>query len=185
MAISRKEWEDIKRRHGYKCAICGESKERLTKDHIRPIPRGGTDTADNIQPLCRSCNARKSNRTQGEYDDGIDLGFRPRYYSSGAKLRTYQIKLSDEEYERVKHFAQREGRVDTDYMRCAVLRAADADEVREAGKMRHIVKWKNGEIEILEGCSIDDAMIKAGYFSEYSHMWPVHAVEFWAELGRF
>jgi 5-methylcytosine-specific restriction protein A len=31
----------------------------LTGDHIQPLARGGTSTADNVQVLCRQCNARK------------------------------------------------------------------------------------------------------------------------------
>lgn len=46
---------------GGKCAECG-STERITRDHIVPLTRGGSDHIDNIQPLCRSCNTSKRNR---------------------------------------------------------------------------------------------------------------------------
>ena len=32
---------------------------RLEIDHIHPLARGGTNKLDNLQVLCRSCNARK------------------------------------------------------------------------------------------------------------------------------
>jgi len=55
------EWEEIKERQNYKCAICGEEKP-LQRDHIIPLSKGGGLTKSNIQGLCNSCNARKGNR---------------------------------------------------------------------------------------------------------------------------
>jgi 5-methylcytosine-specific restriction endonuclease McrA len=52
------EWQDLKRNHNFRCAICGQKKP-LTKDHIIPLSEGGTDGIDNIQPLCRNCNSKK------------------------------------------------------------------------------------------------------------------------------
>ena len=40
------------------CANCGTS-HGLEYDHIQKYSHGGANTADNIQMLCRSCNARK------------------------------------------------------------------------------------------------------------------------------
>jgi hypothetical protein len=36
--------------------------ERLTEDHIMPLKHGGFNFIENIQPLCRSCNARKNDK---------------------------------------------------------------------------------------------------------------------------
>lgn len=48
-------------RDGWRCVHCGSTK-RLTLDHIYPWSRGGPDTEDNLQTLCRSCNSRKGAR---------------------------------------------------------------------------------------------------------------------------
>jgi hypothetical protein len=48
-------------RDGWRCVQCG-SIEDLTIDHIYPWILGGTDTADNLQTLCRPCNCRKGAR---------------------------------------------------------------------------------------------------------------------------
>ena len=56
-----KEWKIIVEKHKGRCAIC-KKKKKLTKDHIKPLSKGGTNTIDNIQPLCQPCNAKKGNR---------------------------------------------------------------------------------------------------------------------------
>ena len=55
------EWEQKIKEFNNRCAICG-GKKKLTKDHIIPLSKGGTDDIDNIQPLCRSCNSKKSDK---------------------------------------------------------------------------------------------------------------------------
>jgi 5-methylcytosine-specific restriction endonuclease McrA len=60
------QWDAICEHYGNICLCCGESK-KLTIDHIIPLSRNGTHTADNIQPLCHSCNARKGNRHMTDY----------------------------------------------------------------------------------------------------------------------
>ena len=54
------EWEELKKRFHYKCSHC-KKKVKLTRDHIIPITKGGTNDIDNIQPLCQPCNSRKFN----------------------------------------------------------------------------------------------------------------------------
>ena len=54
------EWKAIKDSCGNVCIFCG-SNEKLTKDHIIPLSKGGSDYIENIQPLCKSCNSKKHN----------------------------------------------------------------------------------------------------------------------------
>lgn len=44
-----------------KCLCCGKV-VKLEADHVIPIVQGGTNDISNIQPLCRSCNASKSDK---------------------------------------------------------------------------------------------------------------------------
>lgn len=48
-------------RDGFTCLHCGDV-ESLTLDHIYPYSRGGEDTLENLQTLCRPCNSRKGAR---------------------------------------------------------------------------------------------------------------------------
>lgn len=55
---TKQEWRQVMQRDGWKCLRCGLTK-RLTKDHIVPIAKGGSNDASNLQTLCRQCNSAK------------------------------------------------------------------------------------------------------------------------------
>lgn len=59
--ITGDEWKEIKNRYGNKCLRCG-TYENISIDHVIPVSKGGTNTADNIQPLCRKCNSIKGTK---------------------------------------------------------------------------------------------------------------------------
>lgn len=61
------DFEEICNEYGNKCLCCGQSKIDLTRDHIIPFENGGSDSKENIQPLCRSCNSKKGNRHFTDY----------------------------------------------------------------------------------------------------------------------
>lgn len=46
-----------------KCKRCGRE-EDLEFDHIIPVAKGGSNTENNIELLCKSCNRKKSDRIQ-------------------------------------------------------------------------------------------------------------------------
>ena len=48
----------------HRCQYCGRAAENL--DHVTPRSRGGDHTWENVVAACRSCNARKGNRTPSE-----------------------------------------------------------------------------------------------------------------------
>ena len=55
---TEQEWQAKLAEFGGRCAHCG-STENISRDHIVPLARGGTDLIENIQPLCLPCNGRK------------------------------------------------------------------------------------------------------------------------------
>jgi 5-methylcytosine-specific restriction endonuclease McrA len=61
-SFTAEEWQDLCERYDYRCLCCGEQK-KLEADHVIPLTKGGTSNIDNIQCLCRSCNARKGAKT--------------------------------------------------------------------------------------------------------------------------
>ncbi len=58
-ALSAEQWQEILAAYGYRCAYCRAKPRRLTIDHITPLSKGGSHTASNVVPACRSCNAHK------------------------------------------------------------------------------------------------------------------------------
>lgn len=59
-------------RDRYRCQYCGRSaaelkpREGLTRDHLIPLSRGGTNDWSNVVTACAPCNTRKANRLPEE-----------------------------------------------------------------------------------------------------------------------
>ena len=62
--FTAQQWESLKEFYDFTCLCCRrrEPEIELTHDHVKPLTMGGTHTADNSQPLCRSCNSQKHNK---------------------------------------------------------------------------------------------------------------------------
>jgi 5-methylcytosine-specific restriction endonuclease McrA len=70
------QWLNLRKLCGEKCVSCKEAKP-LTVDHIVPLSEGGSNTIDNIQPLCKSCNSSKLKKVKD---------YRPRFKDNGHRL---------------------------------------------------------------------------------------------------
>ncbi len=59
---------ELFRRDKHTCLYCGNQlhDSLLTRDHIKPLSRGGRDNWRNVITACRRCNTRKGNRTPEE-----------------------------------------------------------------------------------------------------------------------
>jgi 5-methylcytosine-specific restriction endonuclease McrA len=64
-SYTAEEWRNLCACYNFTCLACGRSEPeiQLTPDHIVPLARGGTNSIDNIQPLCKRCNQSKNART--------------------------------------------------------------------------------------------------------------------------
>ena len=62
-SITLEQWEDLKIKYGNICLCCGKHDVPLTLDHIVPLSKGGINTIENAQPLCRPCNGGKRDKT--------------------------------------------------------------------------------------------------------------------------
>ncbi|MBI2332163.1 MAG: HNH endonuclease [Chloroflexi bacterium] len=61
---TEQEWQKLKARYNSTCLCCGkkEPEIKLTRDHVIPLTQGGSDSIDNVQPLCARCNSKKNNK---------------------------------------------------------------------------------------------------------------------------
>ncbi|WP_374013578.1 HNH endonuclease [Pseudoxanthomonas koreensis] len=52
-------------RDAHLCLYCGRqfARPHLTRDHVKPLSRGGRDVWENVVTACVQCNSRKSDRT--------------------------------------------------------------------------------------------------------------------------
>lgn len=60
--LTKQEWREILEYFDHRCAYCLEKLERPTVEHVIPLSRGGTHTANNVVPACQPCNSRKNDR---------------------------------------------------------------------------------------------------------------------------
>lgn len=63
--ITAQEERELFEKYNYTCINpnCPDTSQPITLDHIVPLARGGTNTIENAQPLCRSCNSSKGTKT--------------------------------------------------------------------------------------------------------------------------
>jgi 5-methylcytosine-specific restriction endonuclease McrA len=90
---TKDEWEAMRLFFG-ECVKCG-NKEDLVKDHITPIYQGGSDGLENLQPLCRKCNASKgadSTDYRSIYCDKNDCEMPTTYFKTPAIKERKEIK---------------------------------------------------------------------------------------------
>lgn len=59
--LTVKDWQSVLSLYGDRCLACGA--DDVTIDHIIPVSQGGSNTVDNVQPLCGACNAKKATKT--------------------------------------------------------------------------------------------------------------------------
>lgn len=62
-SFTNTEWVDLCNQYDNLCLCCKLPGLDLTADHVIPLSRGGSNTIDNIQPLCGSCNSKKHTKT--------------------------------------------------------------------------------------------------------------------------
>lgn len=61
-SYTQTEWLWLCALYDHRCVRCGVDGS-LSVDHVVPLSKGGRNTIDNLQPLCRSCNSRKHTQT--------------------------------------------------------------------------------------------------------------------------
>lgn len=57
------QWKALCAQYGNRCLNCGDTDAELCIDHIKHFSDGGTNSINNIQPLCRRCNSKKWKQT--------------------------------------------------------------------------------------------------------------------------
>ena len=59
--LKPKQWKELLSFYNNVCLACGSDKN-ITIDHVIPLILGGQHTINNVQPLCKSCNSKKSTK---------------------------------------------------------------------------------------------------------------------------
>jgi 5-methylcytosine-specific restriction endonuclease McrA len=56
--FTKQQWLELLEACGHRCLACGGA-ENVSVDHVIPLSLGGSNTIENIQPLCATCNSLK------------------------------------------------------------------------------------------------------------------------------
>ena len=69
-SFNKKDKEFLYERQKQKCNGCkrGLPMDVLHVDHVRAFSKGGSDKPSNLQLLCGTCNGKKSNGTQAQFE---------------------------------------------------------------------------------------------------------------------
>jgi len=77
-SFTTEEWGKLKKKYGYKCAICGKKEpfknqyyKFLEQDHIIPLIKKGSSFIENIQPTCHKCNCLKMDKIDISYNNVV------------------------------------------------------------------------------------------------------------------
>jgi hypothetical protein len=91
-------------RDGYVCAYCKKKHNHrlLTRDHIIPLSKGGTDSWTNIVTACMDCNAKKSDKTLAEAK--LSLHNTPTVVSKAKELLLTNKAMLEEQRELLKNY---------------------------------------------------------------------------------
>ena len=102
---------ELFRRDRQMCAYCGDSFHflRLTRDHIKPVSRGGLDTWMNVVTACRHCNGVKRNRTPEE--SGVELRYAPYVPNKAEYLILTNRKILSDQMEFLRQHVSASSRV--------------------------------------------------------------------------
>lgn len=72
---TKEEWTLKIQQYNSKCFYCGKKTNKLTKDHVVPKSRGGSNNIDNIVPSCWPCNYTKRAKSVELFKEGVTLKF--------------------------------------------------------------------------------------------------------------
>ena len=97
------------RRDSYMCLYCGDYlwECELTRDHVIPVSRGGTDTWENVVTACRECNHYKADKLLDEI--GMTLLAVPYAPNRAEGLILQNREILGDQMEFLKGFAKRRG----------------------------------------------------------------------------
>ncbi len=102
------------KRDAYLCLYCGHNfpARELSRDHIRPTSRGGSDEWRNLATACRRCNNHKAGRTPEQADmQLVAIPFVPSYaeyiYLKGRRILADQMEFLKAHFPRSSPLLQR------------------------------------------------------------------------------
>src|SRR6266404_2678548 len=78
-SFTYQEFRSLCKRFGYRCLCCKKAEAQLVRmrrmlvpDHVKPISRGGSNSIDNIQPLCHAVSGGRGGSNNRKHASEVD-----------------------------------------------------------------------------------------------------------------
>lgn len=163
------EWLQKLEEYNYKCANCGRNSKQvfIEPDHIIPLSKGGPNTIDNIQPLCHSCNSKKSDTIGRPRKDKKDH----------PTLKPIPLSLNPKVVDKIESLCMRENATRAEYLRKLIDLGLKNMNTEIILADPHVRVWDDKQSKWVYYCDIQKEFVEVSPFKGADENSAIHTCQ--------